>query len=525
MKKFMIVWTRFLLWIGAAAMLLSTGCAKRKVTEESTMQLDMAQMLETAAQPTDDVIAPEGTGAANEQMRQRLGAPTHVRDSFQSKNGKQTVQIDADVSIPNATKLSIVEVSRSPLTQDRADRVVKALVKGQLLAYQPTLDICMGRQEIQREIDALDTLVSEKGASKDHAWRTDMQSQREYWVQVLDTATDTSTPIGSRLTRPIRIQREDAYVMADDASVCLSGVAASEAGYETLYISEDGIGSCLMTYVREPNKFVSPGAQIGSYKSIAELELTERAGGENPFGDIRQADIAAIPTIETTQEDAIAMGNQLIADLAIDDAVCVGADKCWGGSYDPNASGPRGISLAAYGVSNPFRCVWRLQYTRCVNGMETTYASNDCQPYIDSDDDKGVLPACGYESITVYIDDTGIVGFRWASPCEIGNVTVEDANVLPFDEIMQVFRNTFITASELSEYGDRSVISVEIDEIRFGYTRIREVDVYDKGLLIPAWDFFGVFAYESDGVRNQPQRSWFTINAIDGTIIDRTQGY
>jgi hypothetical protein len=87
---------------------------------------------------------------------------------------------------------------------------------------------------------------------------------------------------------------------------------------------------------------------------------------------------------------------------------------------------------------------------------------------------------------------------------------------------MRVFEGTFFSANDFSDVD--SEMTFEIDEIRFGYARIREVDVYDEGLLVPAWDFFGRVT-SADGVYNQPQRSWFTINAIDGSIIDREQGY
>lgn len=213
--------------------------------------------------------------------------------------------------------------------------------------------------------------------------------------------------------------------------------------------------------------------------------------------------------------------------LAIADVACVDAEKCWGGSFDGSASGVRGLPTAAYGVSNPLRCVWRLRYTRTFNGMETTYDTTQCTPFIDPDDDKEVLPAADYESIEVYVDDTGVVGFRWASPLTVGNVAVEDAAVLPFEEIMQVFANTFFAANG---YPDPSAeVYYKVTDIRFGYVRIREQSVYDKGMLIPAWSFFGERVYDPDGaqqeIRFRPDASLFTINAIDGAIINLQQGY
>ncbi|NLB42889.1 MAG: hypothetical protein GX815_11660, partial [Clostridiales bacterium] len=65
--------------------------------------------------------------------------------------------------------------------------------------------------------------------------------------------------------------------------------------------------------------------------------------------------------------------------------------------------------------------------------------------------------------------------------------------------------------------------------------RVTEQDVGDSGLVIPVWDFFGTLTLKSkpgqpnlaegdDGGR-YTYTSFLTINAIDGSIIDRELGY
>ena len=49
-----------------------------------------------------------------------------------------------------------------------------------------------------------------------------------------------------------------------------------------------------------------------------------------------------------------------------------------------------------------------------------------------------------------------------------------------------------------------------------------------NGILVPAWDFFGGFESTYEGVtsiNNMTYQSYLTINAIDGSIIDRNLGY
>ena len=52
--------------------------------------------------------------------------------------------------------------------------------------------------------------------------------------------------------------------------------------------------------------------------------------------------------------------------------------------------------------------------------------------------------------------------------------------------------------------------------------RISEADSYDTGLLVPVWDFQGKV---TDEYGSEFAGSVMTINAIDGSIIDRSLGY
>ena len=517
---------RRILAFGLAAALAFTAAACRPAqtheAEAEASATSREKLLETAAQ--------SGNGSASDTtLRARLGAEEHVTQSFSSGNGIQTVEIDADVVIPDAEKIPVVEVTRSKLTQEMADTIVNALVKGQLLAYDQQAERFYGSNRVQKHIDALDALLTGAGASKSAEWKAAMQSERDYWAEVLANSTEDSAPIGSRLTHPSWADGEtgSGYVIHDSDSLQLVGMAQSEAGYETLSIRKGTNESVVICYVIEPNECVSPGAQIGGYQNEEELIREEKEAQENPSGAIRLADVAAIPPIQTTQEQALAIGNNLMQTLGVSNVSCVAADRCWGGSFDADASGVRGLPTAAYGVTNPFRCVWRLRYTRTFENFTTTYDRISCTPYIDPEDDKEVLPSADYERIEVYVDDTGIVGFRWASPQDVGRVALEDASVLPFDEIMRVFTGTFCVANRW--VNPSAALVFRIDKICLGYTRVREEGVYDQGLLVPAWDFYGEVVYDPDGetpeYRSMYDESMFTINAIDGSIIDREQGY
>lgn len=508
---------------GLAATLVFAAACQTTPMVNITSATSTERLLETATQTAN------GAKSASTLLRKRLGADEHVMLRFSDEGNTKTAEVDADVVIPDATKISLVEVSRGKLTQDMADRITNTLVKGKLYAYDQQTNRLTWRGRVEKHIAALDALVAEAGGSKGAEWKATMLSERDYWSEVLTNSTEDSAPITSRLTHASwqNDGTDSGFIMHDDDSLQMVGMAQSEAGYETLSIRKDTAERVMICYVREPNECVSPGAQIGGYKSQEEFILEEKKGEENPYGVIQLADVATIPPIQTTQEQALAIGDDLMNMLGLSDVSCISADQCWGGSFDSDASGVRGMPTAAYGITNPFRCVWRLRYTRTFNGFYTTYDRILCQPYIDPDNDNEELPSADYESIEVYIDDTGIVGFRWAAPQDVGITAVEDASVLSFDEVMKVFTGTFLVANQWTH--PSAPMLFHVNKIQFGYMRVREEGIYDKGLLIPVWDFYGDRIYDPNGEApeycSQYDQSMFTINAIDGSIIDRQQGY
>ncbi|MDE5700138.1 MAG: hypothetical protein K2I96_22480 [Lachnospiraceae bacterium] len=114
---------------------------------------------------------------------------------------------------------------------------------------------------------------------------------------------------------------------------------------------------------------------------------------------------------------------------------------------------------------------------------------------------------------------------------------------MPFSKIMAIYEKmmTIKNADVLTDKrgsGEDVGAPVEartyrIDRIVFGYSRIYDTQAGDwAGLLVPVWDFFG--EYESDfgesektggTLVREEHNSFLTINAVDGTVINRESGY
>lgn len=65
---------------------------------------------------------------------------------------------------------------------------------------------------------------------------------------------------------------------------------------------------------------------------------------------------------------------------------------------------------------------------------------------------------------------------------------------------------------------------MDVREAKLGLMRIKERNSKDTGLIIPVWDFMGT--YTAEGILfDDDYISLLTINAIDGSIVDRGLGY
>lgn len=151
-----------------------------------------------------------------------------------------------------------------------------------------------------------------------------------------------------------------------------------------------------------------------------------------------------------------------------------------------------------------------------------------------------ILTGDNKASVYGFRNSNGIIYFEWVSPIAAGRLLNADVPLLPFEEVMQRFRSS-IAASYLpiNTVGNVDEYRLTIDRIEFGYTRVAMPDRQSVGMLVPSWGFYGV---EKDYYRNAaatqqildednchmqdtPGHCFLTINAIDGSVIDRMVGY
>lgn len=153
----------------------------------------------------------------------------------------------------------------------------------------------------------------------------------------------------------------------------------------------------------------------------------------------------------------------------------------------------------------------------------TYYGSDTGRSAANADPEYAYHPP--QETVLATVQDGAVTQLIWQHPCEI--VSMDNANVslLTFDEIMELFQKQIF----MNVYLDRGCPeTMHITDIRFSYLRMKKRDA-EEYYLLPVWDFLG-FCTDRDA-DDLLSRTWYenqsflTVNAIDGSIIDRNVGY
>jgi hypothetical protein len=179
---------------------------------------------------------------------------------------------------------------------------------------------------------------------------------------------------------------------------------------------------------------------------------------------------------------------------------------------------------------------YKLVYTKKYDSLSQTYTTQEIQH-----DSADIYTApWKYEELIISVDNTGVYDFLWNSPTKVTKTLSDSVKLLSFNKTMDIFKNQ-IQFKVVWDNKEDAIIDRKlfIDEIRLGMMRVNIKDSIDEYMVIPVYDFFGeeVLTYSdkqpggyildenNQCVSRKERFSYITINAIDGSIINRELGY
>lgn len=430
--------------------------------------------------PEEEIVVSKAGGLVEEISKEtdkpmeKLITPSIWVSNQEYYEGKLTVNINADIFVPDINQYSIYEVQPIGFTQSQTEKLIKVLLNDQPIKVASQRWTKSQLEELIVKVRANWESGDDMGMS-DEEYERSVEDLEKRWVTAPTTIekTDLETHIES-FSETGRIDVQGELGREKPATLLILNAGRLQAS-KVLFKNNDGIAFNTI--------------------SIDDLDLA----------------------INISIEEAIKKAEKILAEIGIDYMTVTSVNI--GAAYDGEKD-----------TISDFPQCYLVNFTRSVNGVDTTFDYRDG----DASNDKQYDIPWSYERKAIGIDDKGIVSFSWDGNAKITKTISESAMLMPFESIMDIFeKNMGIQYAYYNE--DKSIYSVvyDINRITLGLTRIKVPE--SRYILIPVWDFFGdrtIISTDHEGNKSEYKlngdfrcESFLTINTIDGTLIDRSLGY
>lgn len=407
------------------------------------------------------------------------------------ENGDVTYSIDATIEVPDVTKYPIIEVETTYFNYDVLDHIVQHIVPNGTMCIEDTK--LMTKASYQDEINMrlngiknVDTNLVDFSEEQKVAYIEQLQREIESLMDLYNAAPDKppSMPISS--LAEMRNQ-------------------SGEYIWSVNVYSEDGSANYQLS-LSDPSNDAREAAFRTGFRGSYDVAQAAFIPQVKRIGTFNDLDDARVEEVATALMQRIGLADE----FSFNGIVQMKGD-------------PTGEAA---------------EFTKTYSGVPETYAVP-----INAVAQTEYEVSWSAEHVEVYLDEGYNVRFiRWYYPSNIGITVNENVALLPFEQAQSIVRDTlryYVPDFPLWEGVQHRTLVIE--RMVLGMMRVKVVDSADDYVLIPVWDCFGYiidhYASQSTSeyVLDQNNNvkidepggvgSFFTINAIDGSIIDRRLGY
>lgn len=439
--------------------------------------LDKAQRTEAVAASTAPPEAP-APAATSATLITNLGIPERLQMESVSAKGKLRVHTDAAIHLPGADKMPVARVLMSRFTNGKVRQIAEQLFEG---AEPVSDDLSLLPKAYYNAI--MEDLLANKD---NEAWfnaRYLMQGEYDdFFAAVMQSLADapskaTYAPLSYQFDEP-----------AEDGKYVHYYAIRENASLSRIHIYTE-LGFARLEYFRNLDD------------SCLDILLSQaRHSPDSTYAE-------TVPLL-ISQAEARAMAEDTLQKMGFAGFTCSGMRQ-----HSMERIAPRGV--------------YEFMFTRAVSGVAVTYTDDGGGDRKIRHEGQTFARPWLYEKIRIFLDDEGIAMFEYCSPHDMAGVELDAAVLLPFSTIQAIYEDMIVLVdNEYDTAEEPWTCEYFIDHISLGLMRLTEQDVGSQGLLVPVWDFFGR-SVDSYGIERGTSgyTSLLTINAIDGSIIDRYAGY
>jgi len=494
------------------------------------------------------------SGGDSRALSEMVSPPAHYTFSKDGEKGTVFIRADAAVSLPDAPGMHIYRVHPAQFTQQQVTAVYDELC-GDSPMIEPPEELT--KSEIEAMIVNMQERLSDPETPEDEKqW---MKDDMKYWEKELPNAPESipEVPVDSTLKEYeikdySQVVSEDGAPPDDDAMKAAPVVARymgvnamerldnpdpMEFNGKTFYVSNDSdLEEAIITQQKdESGQVISEGGMtVNRRASIWFMNNTNGAAYCN-YGQKPESEILVDEgfTLDETAKKFIAMTPAEAKGVVEDFLAKVGAEYMTVAEMyltnDENFGNYDGLVGPAEHYAYRITCRRNLGGIPCAAIMGSSSTGED-----------GWGDSWDYENLTFMVNDDGIFQLDWYAPITVEEELVaENATLLPFEDISAAFeQQIWIQYAPYEDYNDenyQSKTTLTVEKVVLEYQRIMEQDNIENGFMTPVWNFYGAIRTESSYQDPETGEIYeddytqrdvlMTINAVDGTMIDRWKGY
>ena len=430
------------------------------------------------------------------QVQEAYEIPDRFAGEWTGLEDSIHVTADAEILLPeDMGKLCTAKVKRHAFTQEEADKVMEVFLKGNPL-YEEITMTKERYQELKEHYEAIQRgeIPYEHDGSIDDVPRV---------LEDIEANMETAPHEGEQI--PANPQYHTRERGMSEGTTEIAGWAevngrklhcffyndqGSRPWGDSVKIWEDGYGNNMDACIT-----------ADSVEDRIELKCVPLAGNER----------------------AIRIGDALMEELGLTRFIC---DKVIPVEY---------AKLVADEVNQVFQPVSTgeggvlLEYVRQVNGLPLTKTN------LNAAGSESGAPNIGVwhnEQIEIYVLGDRVVYFQWENPYDVTDIQ-NAGELMDFRDIQEIFGKMIFVKNKdwlgvNKVNGSDDFHEYQIDKVQLTLMRVRPKDSVTEGTIVPVWDFWGTHHwYEETGEEiGEPDYGvLLSINALDGTLVDREIGY
>ncbi len=169
---------------------------------------------------------------------------------------------------------------------------------------------------------------------------------------------------------------------------------------------------------------------------------------------------------------------------------------------------------------------YRIYFARLLHGIVATPVSQqgaeDVNYFFMGRQQPGYHLPLPYERLFVDVGEDGIFQLIYDNPLRIGQTLEDNPALLPFDQVLDILAK--VSPLKYAAYEHAKNNGIQINRVVLGYMSLQMKDCPGRYQMVPVWDFFGTRTIDQE-FYDFTNYSLFTLNAMDGTVIDRDYGY